>query len=461
MTLPWIHVDGDRLADADGGTVTLHGVGLGGWMTMENFIAGYPGIESRLRHEMARVLGPTTAEAFFDSYLEAFFGADDAAHLASLGINSVRIPVSYHHFEDDAAPFELHESGFRRLDRVVRILADAGIYSIIDLHVLPGAQNHHWHSDNPAHLPFFWQHRHFQDRVVHLWEALADRYRDEPAVAGYNPINEPADESGEVLPAFYARLEKAIRAIDDRHVLFLDGNKYSTDFSPFSRNAEPLPNCVYTAHDYALPGIAADATAYPGVTRGEYVDRDVLEADFLRRTAYMRATGTPIWIGEFGPTYPDESAWRYRILADQLAIYAEHGASWSLWTYKDIGLQGLVHVAPQAPYLARIAPSLEQKRRLGLDSWGGSAAGVAHLTAPIEELVAAEFPDYHPYPWGPGRHIAQLVRHVLLAEPATEAFARQFAGLGPDDVAELARDFSFERCVERTPLSDLLRDRLR
>ena len=45
MTLPWIAVDGARLADEHGRTVRLQGVSLGGWMNMENFITGYPGAE--------------------------------------------------------------------------------------------------------------------------------------------------------------------------------------------------------------------------------------------------------------------------------------------------------------------------------------------------------------------------------------------------------------------------------
>src|SRR5699024_4503135 len=137
------------------------------------------------------------------------------------------------------------------------------------------------------------------------------------------------------------------------HVLFLDGNRYSTDFSMFT---DVFAQTVYTAHDYALPGIAAESR-YPGETRGQHFDRGTVEAKFLERTEFMRRTGTPIWLGEFGPLYTgdaerDEGA--YRLLADQLEIYREHGASWSLWTYKDVGTQGLVHAAPDSPYLRLI-----------------------------------------------------------------------------------------------------------
>jgi endoglucanase len=133
---------------------------------------------------------------------------------------------------------------------------------------------------------------------------------------------------------------------------------------------EPWPNTVYTVHDYALPGLY-DSGAYPGPSRGIHVDRDVIERTFLARTEYMRRTGTPIWVGEFGPVYPGDArrdAMRRQVLADQLAIYPRHDAGWALWTYKDIGLQGLVCASPDSPYLRRIRPVLERKARLGASS---------------------------------------------------------------------------------------------
>lgn len=461
--LPWLTVSGDKIVDAAGRVVTLAGVGLGGWMNMENFITGYAGNEENIRRLLRDRMGPAAYDAFFDSFYTAFFSEEDAAFLASLGVNSVRIPVNYRHFEDDIRPFTMKEDGFARLDRVVSILARHGIYSIIDLHALPGRQNQHWHSDNPSHLAEFWNHPHFQDRVVHLWEVLAGRYRDRPEVAGYNPINEPSDPTGEILPAFYDRLEKAIRAVDPRHILFLDGNKYSTDFSFLDDRSEPLPNSVYTAHDYALPGITS-ATAYPGVTRGEYFDRSVVEQTFLRRTAYMRRTGTPVWIGEFGPVYSSDrsqDAWRLQLLSDQLEIYRDHGASWALWTYKDIGLQGLRIADPASEYMTRTADVRAKKARLGADSWGGSDAGVRDVIDPIEALFDREFPDYSPWPWGRQPHIAVLVRHILLAEPLAEEFADAFAGIGEDHATDMARAFSFGATVEREGLTSLLRRHLR
>ena len=426
----FLSVRGAELVRPSGAPVVLRGVGLGGWMNMENFITGYPATESQMRRALRRVLGDEGYQRFFERFYTAFFGPADAELLASIGLNCVRIPVNYRHFEDDERPFVLKEEGFARLDRAVRACADHGLYVILDLHAVPGAQNQHWHSDNPTHWASFWTQPHFQDRAVHLWEALAQRYRDEPWVAGYNPLNEPADVTGEAVGPFYTRVAEAIRAIDPRHVLFLDGNRYSTDFSAF---AEPLPNTVYATHDYALPGFV-DGGDYPGVSRGVYVDRAGVEETFLRRTEFMRRTGTPIWIGEFGPVYtgdPGRDEQRYRLLRDQLEIYREYGASWSLWTYKDIGLQGLLYAASDSPYLTRIAPFLAKKARLGADSWGSVDTGIRQLMEPIERLFAEEFPDFEPYPWGKQRWIQLLVRHIMLAEPLVDQYAAAFAGGHP------------------------------
>ena len=450
-----LSIRGRGLVNQAGETVVLRGFGLGGWMNMENFITGYPANEEAMREALHSVFGPERYERFFDRFLQGFFGAGDAAFVRSLGLNLVRIPVNYRHFEDDMAPMTIRESGLRYLDRVIDICAAHGIYTIIDLHALPGFQNQHRHSDNPTQVALFWKHKHFQDRVVHLWEVLAERYRGNGWVAGYNLINEPADPTERMLMPVYRRMYDAIRAIDPDHIQFLEGNRYSLDFHMFG---EPWPNVVYTTHDYALPGFI-DGGPYPGVSRGISVDRGVLERTFLERTQYMRETGTPIWVGEFGPVYTgdaEKDAMRYRLLEDQLEIYRQHGASWSIWTYKDIGLQGVVYAKPESAWMSRVRPILEKKARLGVDAWGARDTGVRQILEPIERTFAEEFPNYKPFPFGAKRHIDQLVRHMLLAEPLVAEFAALFRDVTLDEIDTLMESFEFEHCAQRGRLAQTL-----
>jgi aryl-phospho-beta-D-glucosidase BglC (GH1 family) len=216
---------------------------------MENFITGYPGHEFQHRASMLKVLGKEKYEFFFDRFLHWFFTEKDAEFFASKGLNCLRVPFNYRHFEDDSNPRVLKESGFKHLDRVIEVCARHKIYTILDMHALPGGQNPGWHSDNPTHVASFWIHKDFQDRAVWLWEQIAARYKGNPWVAGYNPINEPCDPEHWRLPAFYERLEQAVRKIDPDHILWLDGNTFAIEWKFFDKK---LPNCVYSLHDYTV-----------------------------------------------------------------------------------------------------------------------------------------------------------------------------------------------------------------
>jgi endoglucanase len=442
----WLRTSGSRVVTEDGEAVLLRGVGVGGWLNMENFITGYPGTESAHREAMRKALGQRRYDLFFDSFLNHFFGAPDAAFLASLGLNCVRIPVNYRHWEDDARPGELDPRGFAHLDRAVEACASAGLYTVIDLHAAPGGQNHHWHSDNPFHRPLLWRHPHFQDRAVALWRAIAARYAGRPEVAGYNVLNEPADETNTALVDFYRRAVSAIREVDPRHLVFLDGNRYAREFPEFG---EPLPNAVYAVHQYPPPG-AADGGPYPGETAGRWHDRDTVAADLAAVTGYMREHDVPAWVGEFGPVYgagAERDAQRRRLLADQLSVFEAAGAGWSLWTYKDIGVQGMVTVAPDAPWLARTAAVRAKKAAVAADHWGVTSDGMADVLGPLLARFAREFPGFDPYPFGALRYVEQLVLCMCFAEPLSDEFAACFAEASDEELAALGECFAFGNCV--------------
>lgn len=454
--LQLLSVRGDAFVDESGRRVHLRGVCIGGWLDMENFISGFAGNETLMRTDVATAIGHQAARLFFERYLQAFFNEPDAEFLANEGFNCVRIPVNYRHFESDMRPFEIIDDGFRHLDRAIEQCGSRGIYTIIDLHALPGGQNHDWHSDNQTHVPAFWLHPHFHDRVVNIWQAISGRYRGNPWVAGYNLMNEPADESRSIVGPVYARLVEAVRVVDPDHILFLDGNTYATEFDSLSDFG---PNVVYTLHDYVPSGFGRGGP-YPGLTDGQWIDREVAEQMFLERSQYARDTGTPLFVGEFGPTYMgDESndAQRRVILRDQLDLYRRYGASWTIWTYKDLGRQGLVAVDPKSAYRQRFDLFVAKKNRLGSDSWGSNEVGVREVTQPVQDLVAAEFPDFDPYPWGRWDFVRRLLLNILIARPLSLEYASLLKGLDDDDLGRLAESFAFANCAPRTLLIDQLR----
>ena len=54
----------------------------------------------------------------------------------SLGLNCLRLPFNYRHFEDDMNPFVFKESGFKHLDRVINIVSSYS-FGEVDESALP------------------------------------------------------------------------------------------------------------------------------------------------------------------------------------------------------------------------------------------------------------------------------------------------------------------------------------
>ncbi|WVQ81196.1 hypothetical protein IAT38_003318 [Cryptococcus sp. DSM 104549] len=456
----FLKVKGQQIT-LQGKPVILKGAAIGGWMNMENFITGYAGHEHQARAALKEVLGEKKYEFFFDKFLEYFFGEEDAKFFASLGLNCIRIPVNYHHFEDDLNPRVFKKEGLKHLDRVVDLCAKYGIYTVIDLHAAPGGQNFDWHSDNPTHKALFYDHKDFHDRTVVIWEHLARHFKDNTWVAGYNPLNEPSDEKGTRLVAFYDRVEKAIRAIDKNHILFLD--TFAADFSAFGK---PLPNSVYTCHDYSVYGFPNPPEPYDGNDKQIKYHND----SFKDKTEYMRKHKGPIWVGEFGPVYqtaddgyPD---WkhindtRFDVLKVQLDIYAKAQASWSIWIYKDVGFQGMIYAGEETAYVSLLKEFLHKKKFIAADKWGADDRAVRPLFAPLEKWLAETTPsinERYPAEWPVSNHLARVVRETLMSEELVKEWAGHFKGKTYEELEELAKSFEFSQCTQRTRLNEVLK----
>jgi hypothetical protein len=293
-------------------------------------------------------------------------------------------------------------------------------------------------------------------------------------VLGYNPLNEPADPTAKKVGPVYRRLVQAIRAVDPDHVIFLDGNRYAMDFHFFG---EPMPNVVYSPHDYPPPGFMP-GSRYPGEFEMMHVvapeegsteqakpavqfwDKAAVEEGFLERAEYMQRTGTPIVVGEFNAVFtgdPELDGMRLELLADQLDIYAKHEANWIYWGYKDIGVVSPLTVAADSPWMRRIRPVVEKKARLAVDLWGGDLARIAHVLDPVRKVVAAEFPDWCPFPWGADFQVNRLIPHTLFAQAMLPEFGELFRDMTESEIDDMMRSFRLENCLHREPLVALLR----
>lgn len=446
--------------------VHLRGLAVGGWLNTENFINGYAGNHTSWVRALREELGPERAEAFLEALLENFFTEEDVAYLRGLGANVIRLPFHWSYAEGE---------GVRYLDRAVAWARAQGVYLILDLHAVPGWQNPGWHSDNPYGVSLFWEEPHHQTRVIALWEALADRYRDEPAVAGYDLLNEPyAPENGPVLE-FFRRLIRAVRAVDRRHLLFVEGNRYARDFRGFEALLEEDEGLVFSSHNYMPP--THEGARFPGwmEIQGErvYVDEAWVERFHLEGNRFFHERDLPCYVGEFGALYdapydrpsPEDLA-RLKALDAQMALFNRLGLHWTLWTYKDLGVQGVQVADPDSEYLRRLRPFLALKRRLGLDQWtargrGPLSEGVRRLVSRLEREVIELFGDYTLPKRALEETLLLAAVHGHMANALNYLFARAFSDLTPEEIRDVvAGGTRIGRTRERRVLAEVLEARL-
>ena len=303
------HTDGREIVDAGGKPLLLRATNLGNWLVPEGYMWRFedgPQSPSEIRALVLELLGPEGAAAFWQKYRANYVTRQDIAFLRRAGFNAIRVPLHHELFASDRA------EGFRLLDRVVGWSRAEGLYVILDLHAAPGGQTGANIDDSPGY-PWLYQSPQEQEHLIALWRRLAAHYRDEPAVLGYDLLNEPLPHFAKLRPLdrtlepLYRRVVAAIRKVDRHHIVFLGGAQWDSDFSVFGKPFDT--NVAYTFHKYWT---AAD----------ESVLREYLEF----REHYQ----VPIWMGESGEN-TDEWIAQFR------GALEKHRIGWAFWPYKKMG----------------------------------------------------------------------------------------------------------------------------
>ena len=212
--------------------------------------------------------------------------------------------------------------GWALLDRVLGWVRAAGLYAILDIHAAPGGQTGINHDDGPGYPLMFYVPRH-RDLTVALWAAIAKRYAGDPAILGYDILNEPIAPYHDVatlnprLEPFYRKVTAAIRAVDPGRIVILAGGQWSSSFDMFG---PPFAdNLAYTYHSFWAS-----------------TKRDSIQ----RHLNFSNRYNVPLFLGETGELTDEWNA-RFRTL------HETHGIGWSFWTYKNLDTPSTVVSIPR------------------------------------------------------------------------------------------------------------------
>jgi hypothetical protein len=314
--LPWVRANGTHLVTEDGTPILLRGMGLGGWLLPEGYMWRLPRScdrPRRIEKLVSDLCGQSYAQSFWEHYQDWYITEADISLIKQQGLNSIRIPFNTRNLFDigtGTITFNIHVLDL--IDRCIGWCHTHGVYVILDMHGAPGGQTGANIDDSEHDQPELFQNERFQQQCVQMWYMLAQRYAEDSTVVGYDLMNEPLPEwfsayDSLVMP-LYRRIRDAIRSVDTRHMLIIEGTHWSTNWTIFDGlREEPFDdNCLLQFHKY-----------------WNNPDRDSI-AKFLN---YRERLGMPIFMGEGG----ENNLWWYTAL---FPLLEQLDISWNFWTYK-------------------------------------------------------------------------------------------------------------------------------
>ena len=322
----FLHVEEGMLVNEKGEQVLLQGVNLGGWLLQESWMCPVNGEDRKWANlDTLQVLesrfGTEKTAKLIESYQDNWITEWDIENIANMGCNVIRVPFWYRNFMKDTQGTWITENpddnpGFKRLDWVIEQAEKNDMYVILDMHGCPGGQSMD-HCCGTLGVNELYTDETCQNTMELLWRTIAARYKDNPVVAAYDIMNEPQNNSGyedehsydpwnsqswEMSNQIYDRMIKAIREVDNRHVITVEGIwRVSNLPDPKIVGWE---NVMYQTHLYD--------------DNSGFVKQTQAMADTMQKY------GVAGYVGEFQNLYG-------------IALCKEKNINWTTWTYKGTG----------------------------------------------------------------------------------------------------------------------------
>lgn len=339
----FLKADGKKITDEKGKNVLLRGMGLGGWMLQEGYMLHVTkdSRQYRIRERLEELMGPAETKEFYDTWLANNTRKIDVDSMHRWGFNSVRLPMHYNLYtlpiekEPVAGKNTWIDKGFKMTDDLLAWCKANHMYLILDLHATPGGQGNDLNiSDRNTDNPSLWDSEANKQKMIALWHKLADRYKNEPNIGGYDIINEPnfgfddpANDRNGLKEKTNAPLRKlmidittAIRQVDKKHIIIIEGNGWGNNYNGI------LPawdkNMVLSFHKY-----------------WNYNDQKSVEHIIKTRDQY----NMPVWLGETGE---NSNVW----LTEAIGLLEKNNIGWALWPLKKMGNNNPIEIPSNPNY---------------------------------------------------------------------------------------------------------------
>jgi endoglucanase len=296
--------------------ILLRGFGLGGWFLPEGYMWKlYSDCDRPRRMEalIDNLCGKDYGEEFWKNYYSTYIREKDIALIAEEGFNSIRLPLNARHLcKSINGQTTFISETINRVDELISWCRKYEIYVILDLHGAPGGQTGQNIDDSENDEPELFMNKEYRAQVIDIWKLLAERYKEEVVVAGYDLLNEPlpnwSNKYNHMILPLYRDLISEIRRIDREHMIILEGVHWATDFTVLEdfTKQEAKDNILIQFHKY-----------------WNNPDKETL-VEFFKVSERLNV---PLFMGEGGENNLD---W----YTTAFPMFERLNISWSFWSYK-------------------------------------------------------------------------------------------------------------------------------
>ena len=270
---------------------------------------------------------------------------DDIATLASWGATMARFQIMRNWTAvDDCQDLDEYAQWIdSRLDNLADVLSWAqarGMKIVVDLHSPPGGKRQRPREMNMLHDDKY------ADAFVETWRRIARRFAGNPAIYGYDLINEPA-QWGAARNSYWdlqRRAAEAVREIDPATPIIVASNMANSPGAFRYLSPLAMDNVIYQIHVYA-PGKFTHQGVGGGLVRKadgsqyKWPDQEMgWDIDYLRRIlepvrAFQEKHHARIYVGEFSAIAWAPGADRY--LSDCISLFREYGWDWTYHAFRE------------------------------------------------------------------------------------------------------------------------------
>lgn len=340
----FVTIKGENLMDANGKKLYIVGTNLGNWLNPEGYMFDFKktNCEWMINDMVCELAGSDFAREFWQAFKDNYITEADIAYIKQTGANTIRLPFNYKLFtREDYMGKNDETEGFKQMDKVIDWCRKYDLHLILDMHDCPGGQTGD-NIDNGHGYPWLFESEASQQLFCQIWQKIASRYKDEPVILGYELMNEPiatmfSDSLRAALNAklepLYKRATKAIREVDQNHIILLGGAQWNGNFEPFS-DWKFDNKIMYTCHRY---GGEPTKAAIQSII------------DFRDKTKL------PMYMGEIGH---NTDQWQ----ADFCATMKKANIGYTFWPYKKIDGSCMMGIKKPADWDSTIVKFAEADR---------------------------------------------------------------------------------------------------